>query len=145
MNCHLLRALALAAVCTASALSGIGGIGCTASATLGPAPYVATTGRLVLDWTIDGKTDPSVCTQSAASHIGVQVLYADGSLQGEYVADCTAFATTIDLPEGHYSGTAELRDANGAPRTTTIDINSFEIVRDNDLRIPIDFPSNSFK
>lgn len=139
MRLDALRAIALAAVCAA-----LPGLGCTATATAEPAPQIITTGRLTLAWTINGSIDPNLCYQSQVANINIRIFYADGTFDREYVAECTAFATTIDLPDGQYSGTAELIDGSNNPRTSAVNIDLFAIVGGTNLNIQVDFPSSSF-
>ncbi|HEX7478274.1 MAG TPA: hypothetical protein VF331_10745 [Polyangiales bacterium] len=101
-------------------------------------------GTLVVDWTINGTTDPSRCTQSAATTLDVIINTASGNFVGEFQADCAAFATSIDLPAGRYTANAVLLDARGTERTTQLDIGAFRILGGDSLDVPIDFPARSF-
>lgn len=125
--------------------------GCTADVSTSPAPPppppagpVVGDGTLVLDWTINGTTDPNQCYQSSAAAIAVDVTDVSGAPAGTFQQACTTFATSITLAPGQYTANARLIDANGNPRTTAVPINPFTINGNDQLSIPIDFPSSSF-
>jgi len=109
-----------------------------------PVPVAPANGTLVLDWSINGTTDPNQCYQSSAAAIAISVAFDDGTPAGTFQQDCTTFATSITLQAGRYTASAELIDANGSPRTTAVPINPFSINGNDQLNIPIDFPASSF-
>ena len=76
--------------------------------------------------------------------MSVDVLDDNGNSFGEFQAPCTSFATTIPLPPGTYSASAELVDDANNPRTTTIHVAPFDIVSGTALTVPVDFPASSF-
>jgi hypothetical protein len=102
-------------------------------------------GSLVVDWTINGQRDPDQCDQGNAESIAIVVYRSDGVALAEYQDACSAFATHIDLPPGAYSAEAVLIDPTGVERTTTVNMQSFEIFAGIELDIPIDFPASSFR
>lgn len=106
--------------------------------------YTSSDGLVVVDWTIDDSKDAALCDFSATSEISIQIETTSGALVGEYVEDCDAFATSIDLPPGDYVGDAILIDAAGAERTTAVDLGSFRVYGDDELIVPVDFPMDSF-
>ncbi len=106
-----------------------------------PTVPTVTQGTLRVDWTIDGVADPSRCTQSLAAAIEISV---DGPVPGTFQQTCETFATSITLEPGTYSGVAELVDGARQPRTTAVQIEPFTIRANEELRIPVDFPSSSF-
>ena len=110
----------------------------------GPRVSAVIGGTLLLDWTIDGASDPNQCNQSSAADIDVIVTGTDGSSVGEFKQSCSAFATSIDLAPGRYNANAVLLDSSGAERTTEVPIHSFLVSSDTETSIPIDFPSDSF-
>ncbi|HTQ04285.1 MAG TPA: hypothetical protein VMI54_10530 [Polyangiaceae bacterium] len=126
---------ALAAAC---ALSGCGGDN-------GP-PDVAVVGDGVLDvdWTIGDSKDPGACSANAADSIDVVVTTASGDVVGDFNAHCEDFVISIELAPGTYTGDATLLDPGGQPRTTPVELGSFDIQGDDELDIPIDFPLDSF-
>jgi len=105
---------------------------------------IVSDGALLLDWTINGTKDPNQCAQGSVATIRVDVYDAGGGFVGEFDQDCTAFATSISLAPGHYSGHARLIDASVKPRTTSIDIVPWRIESGGTLTVPIDFPASSF-
>ena len=74
----------------------------------------------------------------------IEVTTSGGASAGTFAQACGAFATTITLLPGFYSATAELVDANGNPRTTSVPIAQFTIDSGIDFVAPIDFPASSF-
>lgn len=138
---RLALGLALAALATTSTA-------CTASVSPNPAPapvvVVATTGTLTVDWTINETKDPNQCSQGAASAIQITVTDSNQQPAGTFEQSCTAFATSITLDPGSYQAEARLIDAVGTPRTTTVVINPFTILGNDELSTPIDFSASSF-
>lgn len=119
--------------------------GCLITTDDGGGPiYTSYDGIVVIDWTIDGSKDASLCDFSDTAEISIQIETTSGALVGEYVQDCGAFATRIDLPPGSYVGDAVLLDFGGRQRTTIVDLGSFRIYGDDELILPIDFPMDSF-
>lgn len=102
---------------------------------------VVTTGRLTLRWTINGTVDPFQCRQAVAPTLRIRIFSGFAS---DYVQSCEAFATTIDLNPGDYSGSVYLEDGSGQPRTTSIELAPFRIIGGTNLDIPVDFPADSF-
>ena len=101
-------------------------------------------GTLIVDWTIDGTTDSSKCSQSESDSIEVTVTDLNGDVIGTFDQDCDAFAESISLEPDDYRASAVLVDSNGQPRTTSVPIDRFSIYSDGSLDIPIDFPADSF-
>lgn len=102
------------------------------------------TGTLTVDWTIENDKSTSACTLTGADQIVIDVFDDDSSWSGEYSAFCEDFATSIDLDNGHYSGTAVLVDSRGRDITTTVDLGPMRIHSDEELVVPIEFPADSF-
>jgi hypothetical protein len=134
-----MKSALLAALC-------LGLSGCVAEATTDSRPVVvdSATGFLVVDWSISGEQDPSLCRQSDADVINVAIETADGFFIGEFEDACEAFATSIALSADGYFADAVLLDPAGYERTTPVDLGYFEIFGDDELVVPIDFPSDSF-
>jgi len=133
-------ALGLALVVFASSAAA-----CTATVSPAPEPVVVqSTGTLTVDWSINGTKDPNQCSQGAAAAIQITVTDPNANPIGTFEQSCTAFATSITLDAGQYLAQARLIDAVGTPRTTTIDINSFTILGNDDFTAPIDFSASSF-
>ena len=133
MNAKL--ALVLAVACS----------GCMAEATDSrPNVVAASTGVLVVDWSISGAQDEAFCRQSDADVINVAVETSGGSFVGEFEDVCEAFSTAIELAPDGYFADAVLLDPDGAARTTPVDLGYFEIFGDDELVVPIDFPPDSF-
>jgi hypothetical protein len=110
-----------------------------------PPPVVVQTGSAVMDWTIDGNKDPAACNATSAATFHVSLYGSNGAFAGEYVQDCSAFATTIDgLAPDTYSGKAELLDSASRPRTTSVNLQPFDVIEGSSSTVALDFPSNSF-
>jgi len=105
---------------------------------------VVPTGLLVVDWSISGLQDPAACRQSNADVLNVAIQTADGAPLGEFEDACEAFDTSIELEAGDYFGDAVLLDSSGAARTTPVDLGLVRIFGDDELVVPVDFPSDSF-
>jgi hypothetical protein len=125
----------------ASSLVALSLSGCVVSTTSDPP--VVSDGVLVIDWTINGSTDPNQCNQASATRLEVIVDPGSGA-PITFSQACEAFATSIDLAPGTYSASALLVDASGTARTTQVDINPFTIRGNDELHTPIDFPASSF-
>ena len=116
---------------------------CVAEVDGEPVPVV-TTGFLTVDWSISGFQDPAACLQSSSDVIRLAIETADGLSAGEFEDACTVFRTSIELEPGDYHGDAVLLDASGDARTTPVDLGLVRIDGDDELVVPIDFPTDSF-
>lgn len=132
------RVSSFASACVALVLSG-----CFFGTTSDPPVTVVGDGVLVIDWTINGSTDPNRCDQASAARLEIIVDPGVGE-PSTFSQDCAAFGASIDLAPGTYSASAVLVDANGTARTTQVDISSFRIFGNDELHTPIDFPASSF-
>lgn len=102
-----------------------------------------TPSKLVLRWSIDGKRDPNECVKSMASDIEVSV-FDGGREVGAWRQRCDAFAISITLNPGNYSGSALLLDAYRRPRTTSATIDPFTLRGNDTIEVPVNFPGSSF-
>ncbi len=110
-----------------------------------PPPPAANVGTAVMDWTVNESKDPASCNATGAATFHVSLTNSAGGFAGEWVQDCTAFATTIDgLLEDTYTGQADMLDANGQPRTTMVSLAPFQVVGGASVTVAVDFPANSF-
>lgn len=116
---------------------------CSASVAVTPPPPGL--GSTVLDWTINGTKDPGQCLDNGAATFRVSLVDSAGALAGTWVQGCTAFATTIDgLVPDTYTGSANLLDSGGAPRTTTVSLAPFNVFGGATVTVAVDFPQSSF-
>ncbi len=98
-----------------------------------------------MDWTISGTKDPAQCQATAAATFHVALYNSGGGFSGEFVQDCSAFATSIGgLFPDTYTGRADLLDQAGQPRTTTVDLAPFDVIGNASVTVAVDFPANSF-
>ncbi len=139
-----MKSLHIAAIALAALTACSAEVSTTPAPPPPPPPGPVGDGTLVLDWTIDGTTDPNRCYQSSSASIAVDVTDVNGGPAGSFQQACTTFATSITLAPGDYGANAHLVDANGNPRTTEVPINPFTIRGNDQLSIPIDFPASSF-
>jgi hypothetical protein len=109
-----------------------------------PVVVGADTGLLVVDWSISGYQDPALCRQSDADLINIHIETADGDSVGEFEDVCEAFSTSIELVPGDYFAEAVLLDPSGSVRTTAVDLGLIDILGNDELVVPIDFPPDSF-
>jgi hypothetical protein len=106
---------------------------------------VVGSGAAVMDWTIDETKDPGRCQISGATTFHVALYDSAGRFTGEFVQDCAAFATTIGgLGADTYTGNAELLDASGRPRTTSVSLAPFSVLASASVTVAVDFPASSF-
>lgn len=134
-----MKALTLTAACIAlTALSGCG------SDNGRQGVVVVGDGVLVVDWTIEGASDPRDCASEGADSVDVVVSTAAGDPVGEFNGYCEDFNLSAQLAPGDYYGNATMLDAAGRPRTTSVDLGRFSIYGDDELHVPIDFPLDSF-
>lgn len=126
-----------ASTCLALGLSG-----CFVSTTNDPV-VSDDQGALVVDWTINGSTDPNQCNQSSAATLEI-IVVPDSGKSMTFSQDCDLFGASITLEPGRYSASALLVDSSGKARTTTVDIDPFTIRGNDELHTPIDFPASSF-
>jgi hypothetical protein len=118
--------------------------GCTVTTETAPPPPPPT-GDAVVDWTVAESKDPQNCSAYGAATLHVSLYDTAGSFIGSYLQDCTAMATTIaGLDPDSYTGHAELLDAAGNARTTSIALLPFDIVADATSQVALDFPASSF-
>lgn len=118
--------------------------GCVVEHDHGPPVVVATSGTMILDWTIENAKIPAECSRFGAVTLQVSIRTRGGLDAGTYTQSCEAFATSIVLPADDYDANALLLDAAGNARTTVVAIQPFSIFGNDQLTIPIDFPLDSF-
>jgi hypothetical protein len=106
--------------------------------------FLVPNGTLVVDWTVATTKDPNACSANGATTIDIVLKTTTGVFIGEFQQDCEAFATSISLAVGNYTGTATLLDSSGAPRTTAVNLGAFSIFGGDQVVLPINFPRVSF-
>ena len=117
-------------------------LGCSSTVYSSPPPPP---GRAVMDWSVAEATDPGSCDAHGATTFHVTLYNGVGTFAGEWVQDCSAFATTVyGLDPDDYTGHAELTDSAGTARTTSVSIRQFTIVGNSSTTVTIEFPADSF-
>ena len=84
------------------------------------------------------------CRQSDADVISIAVETTGGEFVGEFEDVCESFSTSIELVPDDYFADALLLAPSGSARTTAVDLGYFQIFGNDELVVPIDFPSDSF-
>jgi hypothetical protein len=119
--------------------------GCTITTETAPPPPPPL-GDALVDWTVAESKDPRNCDAFGAATLHVALYDTAGALAGSYVQDCAVMATTIaGLAPDTYTGHAELLDAAGNARTTSIALVPFDIFADATSQVALDFPASSFR
>jgi hypothetical protein len=131
---------------TLAAIAACGALmGCTATVVPSTQPPAPVTGSAIMDWTVAGSRDPSECVATGAVTFNVTLTDSAGATAGQWVQDCQAFATTVDgLVADSYTGSANLLDSGGSPRTTAVPLAPFQVLGGTHVSVPMDFPANSF-
>lgn len=140
---RVVRALSLVAM----PILAVAASGCTATVEPTPTAVIVpteSTGQLVVDWSIQLRTDPNDCALSSAASIQIDVVTVNGQFVGTFAQDCAAFSTSIALAPGSYQATAFLLDPGGNARTTAVTVAPFTLFGGDVLHTPIDFPIDSF-
>lgn len=101
-------------------------------------------GTLIVDWSIRLTKDPADCAVSGAAAIQIHIVSLSGFDAGTFQQSCEAFSTSIVLDPDDYTGTAQLIDGAGNPRTTAVSLQPFSIFGGDQLETPVDFPADSF-
>jgi hypothetical protein len=97
-----------------------------------------------MDWTLSSTKDPGRCFAAGVATFNVALRDLSGVLVGQWVQDCTAFATTIDgLAPGTYTGQANLLDSGGSPRSTSVNLAPFDVIAATTVTVAVDFPASS--
>ncbi len=96
-------------------------------------------GWLLVNFTIDGASNPERCDELRASVIGVKVTSADGKPAGEFHQACPAFYSTITLAPGRYSADAVLLDGAGSTCSNAVTLHQLDVESGIPLEVPIDF------
>jgi hypothetical protein len=104
------------------------------------------TGKLRVEWSIDGSDDSDICSVYDVSHIEIALFDEDGdSYDDPVVVACSAFETTIeDLPTGEYSVMADLLGASGNAVTEALGPMTVKVVSDETVVEEINFSLDHF-
>lgn len=109
-----------------------------------PAVVYEASGTVVFDWSIDGAKNPDECDQSDADALLVSIWTESGAHVGDFEQYCQVFEASIELDPGTYEAEAVLLAPDGIERTTPVLIRAFDILGNDMLEVPIDFPASSF-
>ena len=102
-------------------------------------------GALTVNWTLRGGKDPRSCQAAGAKTLHLSLSDSSGAPPTEYVQDCASFATTIGgLVPDTYTATVELFGATDNALTTSVNLAPFQIVPNETVTVPVDFPADSF-
>lgn len=102
-------------------------------------------GKLIVRFTISDRTDPDECTKGDVKDFELTLASGDRlSPKGTWRHQCEAFALSVTLPPGTYTGSAVLLDDLHAPRTTHVDLDAFTVHPNETVEATVGFPSSSF-
>jgi len=118
--------------------------GCSVESDQPETVVVRGSSTLTVTWTVDGTSDPAMCTIEGADTIDVVVESPSGALVSEVLDDCQAAITHVSLPPGDYLADAALLDAAGHELTTRVDLGPLTLYGGDELVVDADFPPNSF-
>jgi hypothetical protein len=132
----------LLATAAISATLALQALGCSSATYASPPPP---TGSAVMQWSVAETTNPDACQAHGATTFHVTLYDGVGAFAGEWVQDCSAFATTVEgIDPDDYTGHAELTDSAGNSKTTSVSIRQFTVVGNLSTTVTIDFPADSF-
>lgn len=100
-------------------------------------------GKLTVSWTLEERTDPSVCASSGLDSIQIDVTTADEKMATSFITPCTSLVAKTVLSPGHYMVTARAVDSSGEPRSTPIQSKPFSITEAVTVNTAVDFPDSS--
>jgi hypothetical protein len=115
-----------------------------ASGPLDPPPVHP--GQVRVDWRIVGRTNAGDCAAHDATMLELELYTSSGDLLGQFVQPCAAFSIVVPgvAPDG-YSGRAHLVNERGRALTKSANLGLVDVVGDETVRVPIDFPAGSFE
>jgi hypothetical protein len=102
-------------------------------------------GKLILHFTVSDGTDPNECSKMNVKDIEVTLTNTrSGQIPARWRHQCEAFAMSLTLPPGTYTGSAVLLDHTHGPRTTRIDLDAFTVRSNETVEAHLGFPASSF-
>lgn len=115
--------------------------GCIIDATHDHPPSPA--GTLTVAYTIDGATDPFVCSDFWVTDAELVVYTWSGDFVTEQYAPCDDFEISAALLPGSYTADLTLVDAVDRARSITKPLHDLEVFSDTELVVDVDFPAGS--
>jgi len=97
---------------------------------------------LELSWSIDGRTDSTVCEEVGAVAFAVE-LYDEGYFVGDLYVPCEDFTTSQDLYVDDYLARSTLVDEDGFAVFRRVVEDFFDITEGEVTRLVMDFPSGA--
>jgi hypothetical protein len=122
---------------------GAFGAGCSAEASILPAPPPSQAGTLTQRWSIDGSFDPNLCSLYGADRMELVVRDTSGRIVARAYQPCEQMEMSVVLPEGAYVGDAVLLAADNREVSTTLPLQPFRVLRGTDTFVDTDFPTSS--
>jgi hypothetical protein len=101
------------------------------------------TGTLTTRWSIANSFDAGLCDYYSVDEIELAVYDRGGTTTRAY-QPCEDFELTLELPIGSYEADATMIGFDNEAVSTTLALAPFQIIRDRDLLIDTDFPSDAF-
>lgn len=140
MRSKFIRSIAAVALIAAVAAPLSGCVVTTADDEPLPAPLA---GTLTVNYTIEGTTDPSVCSYYGVVDIELVVYVASGAFVAEEQAYCSDFQVSIALPSGTYSADVTLVDDVDRAMSVSKPLYDLRVLTDAELVVDLDFPPAS--
>jgi hypothetical protein len=109
-----------------------------------PAVVYESSGTGVFHWSIGGAKNPDDCDQTDAEALLVSIWTEAGAHIGDFEQYCQVFEASIELDPGTYQAEAVLLAPDGIERTTPVQIPSFDILGNDMLEVPLEFPASAF-
>jgi len=117
--------------------------GCFVTTDVEPAPPSSFSGALTVNYTIEGSTDPALCSTYGAADVELVVYTGRGAYVTERQAPCSDFWIGVSLDPGLYSADITLVDVGDRAVSVTKPLYSIDVVEDTELVIDVDFPPDS--
>ncbi|XXX74782.1 hypothetical protein WMF30_44735 [Sorangium sp. So ce134] len=106
-------------------------------------PPIHGTGTLTIAYTIEGTTDPFLCSYHGATDAELVVYTSGGDLVAEEYAPCDWFEVSATLPAGRYTADVTLVDAADRARSITKPLDALDVFTDTELVVDVGFPAGS--
>ncbi|WP_148314326.1 hypothetical protein [Sorangium cellulosum] len=106
-------------------------------------PPLRDTGTLTIAYTIEGTTDPFLCSYYGATDAELIVYTRGGDLVAEEYAPCDWFEVSATLLPGRYMADVTLVDAANGARSITKPLDALDVFSDAELVVDVGFPAGS--
>ena len=97
-------------------------------------------GSATITWTLQGRTDPMVCSQFGASEVEIRVVDATGKVASDLTSPCPSFRAAVSLGAGEYVADLMLLDDTGRPVSDVARTKTFRIGEQTRIAAAARFP-----